>query len=95
MVRETEGAAPLGEVQMRQQEIPPVMTVQEAAEILQLHPSTVRSYIAKGALRAVKLGHRTVRISREDLCAFLAATKAAAAAAREDAEGAATGAEER
>lgn len=43
-----------------------VYTVDEAAELLKVHPQTIRKYIADGALDAVKLG-RVWRIDRPAL----------------------------
>ena len=42
------------------------LTVGDVAERLRVHPQTVRSWIAGGELRAIKIG-RTVRIRRSDL----------------------------
>jgi excisionase family DNA binding protein len=41
------------------------LTVGDVAERLRVHPQTVRSWIARGELRAIKIG-RTVRIRRSD-----------------------------
>lgn len=41
------------------------LTVGDVAERLRVHPQTVRTWIARGELRAIKIG-RTVRIRRSD-----------------------------
>jgi excisionase family DNA binding protein len=48
------------------------LTVMEVAETLKLNPQTVRNWIDRGELSAVRLGSRRVRIKRSDLDAFLA-----------------------
>jgi len=50
-----------------------LLTVDEVAEILRVSPSTVYRRIQAGELPAVKLGHRQVRIKREDLDAYIEA----------------------
>jgi excisionase family DNA binding protein len=42
------------------------LTVGDVAERLRVHPQTVRAWIARGDLRAIKIG-RTVRITQRDL----------------------------
>lgn len=42
------------------------MTIQEAADALRVKPITVRRYIAKGRLRAVRVG-RGLRVEKEDV----------------------------
>jgi len=49
------------------------LTVDEAAQELRVHPETVRRFISAGDLPVTRLGHRTLRIKREDWDAFLAA----------------------
>jgi excisionase family DNA binding protein len=41
------------------------LTVGDVPDRLRVHPQTVRSWIARGELRAIKIG-RTVRIRRSD-----------------------------
>ncbi|PJC36862.1 DNA-binding protein [Candidatus Peregrinibacteria bacterium CG_4_9_14_0_2_um_filter_53_11] len=48
----------------------PILTVDEAAEELQLHPFTVLKLIRKGRLKASKIG-RVYRIRESSIDAFL------------------------
>ena len=57
------------------------LTVGDVAERLRVHPQTVRSWIARGELRAIKIG-RTVRIRRSDFEEALERARAAPAARR-------------
>ena len=41
------------------------LTVSDVAERLRVHPQTVRGWIARGDLRAIRIG-RTVRVRRTD-----------------------------
>lgn len=43
------------------------LTVAEVAELLKLNPQTVRNWIDRGELPAVRLGQRRVRIRQSDL----------------------------
>jgi excisionase family DNA binding protein len=47
-----------------------LLTVQEVAERLHVHPITVRRLIANGRLAAIRIG-RAVRVREEDVGAFL------------------------
>lgn len=49
-----------------------IYTVEETAEILQVHIDTVRKYIKSGALRAAKIG-KAYRVQESDLQAFIEA----------------------
>ena len=49
------------------------VTVSEVAELLRLNPQTVRNWIDRGILPAVRVGSRRVRIRQSDLDAFLSA----------------------
>jgi excisionase family DNA binding protein len=49
-------------------------TIDEASELLNVSPRTVRRFIESGALPAHRLG-RLVRIADADLAAFLAASR--------------------
>ena len=57
------------------------LKVADVAERLRVHPQTVRSWIARGELRAIKLG-RTVRIRRTDFEEALERARVAPAARR-------------
>lgn len=48
----------------------PLLTLNEAAEILRLHPRTVREYVRRGELKGRVIGGR-YRFRREDLDAFV------------------------
>lgn len=52
-----------------------ILTVEQAAEILQIHKVTVYKYIRSGLLPAVKLG-KVYRIYRNDVEALLATLRA-------------------
>ena len=49
----------------------PMMTYQEAAELMVISPRTLQRAAAVGDLAVVRIGHRTVRIRREDLDAWI------------------------
>jgi len=51
-----------------------VLTLQEIAERLKLHPNTLRRYIKEGKLAAMKFG-RVWRIEEKDLEEFMRANK--------------------
>ena len=49
-----------------------IFTIEEVAEKLKVHPMTIRRYIWRGVLPAIKLGKgRVWRITEEDLNEFL------------------------
>ena len=48
-----------------------LLTVPEAAKLLRLQPSTLRSWILKRKIKFVKLGLRAVRFRRSDLDAMV------------------------
>lgn len=50
-----------------------VVSVREAARLLGLHEETIRRAVRKGELKACRLGHRTLRISRTDLESYFRA----------------------
>lgn len=50
-------------------------TTEEVAKLLQVDPESVRRYVRRGALRAVKLGGKFIRIDRVDLNAFIEGLK--------------------
>lgn len=45
----------------------PTYTVQEVADDLKVHVETVKRWIRAGKVKAIHLGHRTVRITEEEL----------------------------
>ena len=53
----------------------PLLTTREVAEKLRLQLRQVYDLIRSGELPAHKLGHRTVRVSEEDLSAYLARSR--------------------
>lgn len=50
-----------------------LLTVKQAAQHLHLTEDQIYNWVRRGRLRVVKLGHRTMRIPRRELEAFLAA----------------------
>ena len=65
--------------------MPAYLTVAEVADLLRLNPQTVRNWIDRGQLPAVRVGERRVRIRQSDLDEFLAAG-ATARDAKDDAD---------
>ena len=57
-------------------ELPAVLDVASAAELLQVNERTVRKLITRGSLRHVRLG-RLIRIPRHELLEFLGANREA------------------
>jgi excisionase family DNA binding protein len=51
-------------------------TIDETAELLNISPRTVRRYVDSGELPVHRFG-RSVRISNDDIAAFLAASRSA------------------
>lgn len=45
----------------------PTYTIREVADDLRVHEETVRRWIRSGRLKVIRLGHRTVRITEEEL----------------------------
>jgi excisionase family DNA binding protein len=52
------------------------LTVAEIADQLKLNPQTIRNWIDRGELPAVRLGSRRVRVRSSDLERFVAASSA-------------------
>jgi excisionase family DNA binding protein len=48
----------------------PIYTIAQAADLLHLHPNTIRNAIARGDLKADRIG-RSIRITSENLEALL------------------------
>jgi excisionase family DNA binding protein len=61
-----------------------LMTVNEVAERLKVNQQTVRNWIDRGELAAIRVGARRVRIRREDFEAYLAGEHGSASARRAD-----------
>ncbi len=52
--------------------LPKLLTIEEVAEALRVHPSTAARYVARGRLPAVRLPGGALRVAREDLVLVLA-----------------------
>jgi len=48
-----------------------LLTVDEAAEIMKVHPRTIRGYVNSGELAVVMIGKREYRIRRSELNRFI------------------------
>lgn len=48
------------------QELPELLTLKQASELLQVHPNTLRAWDKKGVLKAVRIGVRGLRRYRKD-----------------------------
>jgi excisionase family DNA binding protein len=48
-----------------------LLTVEEAAEIMSVHSSTIRRFVKSGELAHVKIGTREYRIKRSELLRFI------------------------
>jgi excisionase family DNA binding protein len=56
------------------QEVPGLLTLQEACDLLKVHPNTLRQWDKNGTLPAIRLGTKRVRRYRkEDIINFLQA----------------------
>lgn len=44
-----------------------MITIKQAAEMLQVHPNTIRNWIKEDRIKAVKLSERTVRIQQSEI----------------------------
>lgn len=49
-----------------------LLTIDQVAAELQLHPDTIRRYIRQGKLKQTKIGGTAVRIRRSELDRFIA-----------------------
>jgi excisionase family DNA binding protein len=65
---------PAARMSMRGRPLSKLRTIDEAAELFNASPRTVRRLIESGALPVHRLG-RLVRISDDDIAAFLAANR--------------------
>ncbi|HZS75927.1 MAG TPA: helix-turn-helix domain-containing protein [Ktedonobacteraceae bacterium] len=48
-----------------------LLTVDEAAQIMKVHPRTIRAYVKSGELAIVEIGKREYRIRRSELNRFI------------------------
>ena len=48
-----------------------LLTIEQVAERLQVHPDTVRRYIREKKLRAIRLSNTNLRVRRSELDRFL------------------------
>lgn len=54
------------------QEVPELLSLKEASELLKCHPNTLRAWDKKGILKAVRFGQRKDRrYKKEDILIFL------------------------
>jgi excisionase family DNA binding protein len=56
-----------GAVKVSDQELPRWVTIKQAAEYYQLDPKTIRRMIARGKLKARRIGEKSIRVDRESL----------------------------
>ncbi len=55
-----------------EQEVPELLTLQEACDLLKVHPNTLRQWDKNGTLPAIRLGTKRVRRYRkQDIINFL------------------------
>ncbi len=71
------------------------LTVAEIADLLKLNQQTVRNWIDRGELAAVRLGARRVRVRQSELDRFIAAGETPRASKEQDAGSADVTAEQR
>ena len=65
---------PLMEASQRQQEFPPILTVEQASKMLQLERHTIYELIRQGKIPAFRAG-RAIRLSRDKLLEMVAKGK--------------------
>lgn len=57
---------------MSQKDLPELLTLIQACELLQVHPNTLRNWDKNGTLKAVRIGERKLRrYKKADLLKFL------------------------
>lgn len=57
---------------LKKHEVPELLSLREASELLQCHPNTLRQWDKKGILKAVRFGVRKDRrYKKEDILFFL------------------------
>jgi excisionase family DNA binding protein len=44
-----------------------LVTIKQAAELLSVHPNTIRNWVKAGKIKAIKFGPNTIRISLDEL----------------------------
>jgi excisionase family DNA binding protein len=52
-------------------EVPELLTPEQVAQTLARHPKTILSLVARGELRAIRLGRRTVRFDPADVQRYI------------------------
>ena len=52
-------------------QVAPLLTPEQVAQMLGRHPKTVLNLVARGELRAIKLGARTVRFDPADVADYV------------------------
>ncbi len=56
----------------KETDIPALVTLREACEVLKVHPNTLRQWDKKGILVAVRIGEKRIRrYKKEDLARFI------------------------
>ena len=53
---------------MKKDNIPEILTMKQACELLNVHPNTLRNWDSKGVLRAVRFGTRKDRRYKKGKC---------------------------
>ncbi|WP_083911100.1 helix-turn-helix transcriptional regulator [Nocardia takedensis] len=48
-----------------------LIRLKEAGELVGMHPTTIRRWINRGLLQAVKIGPRVIKVERDDVLAVL------------------------
>jgi excisionase family DNA binding protein len=56
---------------MSNEHLPELFTIRQAAQLLAVHPNTIRNLIYRGELQAERIGARIVRLHKADLQALL------------------------
>jgi excisionase family DNA binding protein len=57
---------------MSQKDLPELLTLKQACELLQVHPNTLRNWDKSGTLKAIRIGQRGLRrYKRANLLKYL------------------------
>ncbi len=57
---------------MSSKDLPELLTLKQASELLQVHPNTLRNWDNNGTLKAVRIGGRSLRrYKKSDLLKFV------------------------